>query len=98
MNKHEGIPAPEISCDICGLRLCSERGLKLHKDSQHPVGGKQDYPCPKCPKVSPTPMALKKHINTMHEKGYDHKCTICAKAFKRPDALRVIKTDFKIFS
>ncbi|TMW45842.1 hypothetical protein DOY81_009083, partial [Sarcophaga bullata] len=89
MNKHEGIPAPDISCDVCGLRLASERGLKRHKESQHPVGGKKEHPCPICPKVSPTVKALKKHINTMHEKGLDHKCTICEKAFKRADGLRV---------
>ena len=89
MNKHEGIPPPELNCDICGLRLTSERGLKLHKENQHPVGGKQEWPCPICPKISPTAMALKKHIYLMHEKGYDHKCTICEKAFKRSDHLKV---------
>ncbi|KAI8128869.1 Transcription factor grauzone [Lucilia cuprina] len=88
MNKHEGIPAPVINCDVCGLRLTSERGLKLHKESQHPIGGKQEHHCPICPKISPTLKALKKHINTMHEKGYDHKCSICEKAFKRSEALK----------
>ena len=89
MNKHEGIPAPDISCDVCGLRMANERSLKRHKQSQHPIGGKKEHPCPICPKVSPTVKALKKHINTMHEKGYDHKCTICEKAFKRADGLKV---------
>ncbi|KAI8128860.1 hypothetical protein FF38_14087 [Lucilia cuprina] len=88
MDKHEGVPQPIINCDICGLRLTSERGLKRHKESQHPVGGKQDHPCPVCHKISPTQRALRKHINTMHEKGYDHKCTICEKAFKRTENLR----------
>ena len=89
MNKHEGIPPPEISCDVCGLKLASERNLKRHKESQHPVGGKQEHPCPVCPKVSPTLRALKKHMSTMHEKGCDHKCNMCEKAFRRADALRV---------
>ncbi|XP_065367259.1 transcription factor grauzone-like [Calliphora vicina] len=88
MNKHEGIPAPLINCDVCGLRLISERSLKLHKESQHPVGGKQQHPCPVCHKISPTARALKKHVITMHEKGYDHKCSMCEKAFKRAEALR----------
>ncbi|XP_065369919.1 transcription factor grauzone-like [Calliphora vicina] len=88
MNKHEGIPQPIISCDICGLRVTRERGLKRHKETQHPVGGKTEHPCPICPKISPTLKALRKHINTMHEKGYDHKCNICEKAFKRAEALR----------
>ncbi|KNC21319.1 Transcription factor grauzone, partial [Lucilia cuprina] len=88
MNKHEGIPAPVINCDVCGLRLISKRSLKLHKESQHPVGGKQDHPCPICHKISPTARALKKHINTMHEKGCDHKCTMCGKAFRRPETLK----------
>ncbi|XP_065368954.1 transcription factor grauzone-like [Calliphora vicina] len=88
MNKHEGIPAPLINCDVCGLRLTSERSLKLHKESQHPVGGKQQHPCPVCHKISPTARALKKHVNTMHEKGYDHKCSMCEKAFRRAEALK----------
>ncbi|KAI8128864.1 Transcription factor grauzone [Lucilia cuprina] len=88
MDKHEGIPPPSISCDICGLLLTSERGLKRHKDNQHPVGGKQDHPCPVCHKISPTRKALLKHVSTMHKKGYDHKCNICEKAFKRAEALR----------
>ncbi|XP_037822831.1 transcription factor grauzone-like [Lucilia sericata] len=88
MNKHEGIPTPVINCDVCGLRLISERSLKLHKESQHPVGGKQDHPCPICHKISPTARALKKHINTMHERGCDHKCTMCGKAFRRPETLK----------
>ncbi|XP_065368122.1 transcription factor grauzone-like [Calliphora vicina] len=88
MDKHEGIPQPIISCDVCGLRLTSDRGLKRHKENQHPVGGKQEHHCPICPKISPTLKALRKHINTMHKKGIEHKCTICGKAFKRAEVLR----------
>lgn len=90
MNKHEGIPPPVINCDVCGLRLSCERSLRLHKETQHPVGGKKDHPCPVCHKISPTARALKKHIITMHEKGCDHKCTMCDKAFRRPETLRVL--------
>lgn len=88
MNKHEGLAA-NLNCDICGLRLTSERGLKVHKDTQHPVGGKQEHKCPICSKVSPTLRALKKHVSTMHEKGCEYKCSLCEKAFRRPEGLKV---------
>lgn len=93
MNKHEGIPLPLINCDVCGLRLTSQRGLKAHKATQHPVGGKQDHPCAFCEKISPTSRALKKHVLTMHEKGRDHKCNLCDKAFRRADKLKVNKIE-----
>lgn len=89
LNKHEGLPQPIISCDICGLRLTTERGLKRHKDTQHPIDGKKEHHCPKCPKISPTLKALRKHIIRMHEERFDYKCSVCGKAFKRAEVLRV---------
>ncbi|TMW43508.1 hypothetical protein DOY81_011412 [Sarcophaga bullata] len=53
MNKHEGIPPPEISCDVCGLKLASERNLKRIKDLNILLGGKQETSLSLMPKVSP---------------------------------------------
>ena len=87
--KHESKQSTAINCDICGLRLTDRRGLRRHKNSQHPVGGKKEYYCHLCPKVSPNQEALKTHIRLTHGTNFNHKCTICDKAFKRPYALRV---------
>lgn len=89
MLEHEGKPAPTISCDICGLLLTGKRGLKRHKDMIHPVGGQLEHTCSICAKVSPNLKAHKRHVQYKHELGYDHKCTICEKAFKRAQALTV---------
>ncbi|XP_075168441.1 zinc finger Y-chromosomal protein 1-like [Haematobia irritans] len=86
--KHQGVPLPTISCDVCGLKVTTQRGLKRHKESQHPEGGKQQYPCHLCSKISPTLKAQKKHIKDKHELGYDFKCTLCDKAYKRSSALK----------
>ncbi|TMW40814.1 hypothetical protein DOY81_014109 [Sarcophaga bullata] len=40
MNRNEGIPVPVLTCDVYGLHLPTARGLKLHKENQHPIGGK----------------------------------------------------------
>ena len=88
MNKHED-PVTKLDCDICGLRLPDDSGLKLHKETQHPVHGKEDHKCPICPKISPTLRALKRHISTMHDRGCEYKCSLCEKAFRRPESLKV---------
>uniref|UniRef100_A0A1A9WK05 C2H2-type domain-containing protein n=1 Tax=Glossina brevipalpis TaxID=37001 RepID=A0A1A9WK05_9MUSC len=87
MREHSGQPPPEINCDICGLKLASLRGLKRHKIRQHPQDGKKGFTCPICPKVPPNLNALKEHIKYTHETGFDHKCTICGKGFKRSRSL-----------
>ncbi|XP_065367654.1 transcription factor grauzone-like isoform X2 [Calliphora vicina] len=89
MLDHEGKPAPTFSCDICGLILTSMKGLKRHKNTIHPVGGHQEYTCSICSKISPNVMAHKRHVKFSHVMGYDHKCKICEKAFKKARTLKV---------
>ncbi|XP_061400992.1 transcription factor grauzone-like [Musca vetustissima] len=95
MEKHDNISEPKtatptatVKCDDCGLILAGPLNLKRHRDLQHPPGGKRDYTCHICSKVSPNMRALKKHIRCTHEMGYDFKCTMCEKAFKRSDNLK----------
>ncbi|KAM7345538.1 transcription factor grauzone-like [Cochliomyia hominivorax] len=88
MLEHEGKPAPTFSCDICGLILTSMKGLKRHKTAIHPIGGHQEYTCTICSKVSSNINAHKWHIKFSHEMGYDHKCKICDKAFKKARTLK----------
>ncbi|KAM7343698.1 uncharacterized protein ACRADG_010648 isoform 2-T4 [Cochliomyia hominivorax] len=87
METHELKTTP-LSCDVCGLLLANKMGLKRHKNSQHPEGGKKEHKCHICSKISPTLRALKSHIQRAHEMGYDYKCTLCEKAFKRPAVLK----------
>ncbi|XP_013116977.1 transcription factor grauzone [Stomoxys calcitrans] len=95
MEKHESVseiksatPTSTVKCDDCGLILAGPLNLKRHRDLQHPVGGKRDYTCHICRKISPNLRALKKHIRCTHEMGYNYKCNLCEKAFKRSDNLK----------
>ncbi|XP_075168200.1 transcription factor grauzone-like isoform X2 [Haematobia irritans] len=86
--KHRGTPLPPISCDVCGLKVTTQKGLRKHKASQHPKDGRKAFQCSLCPKISPTIGALKKHIKDIHKSGYNFKCTFCHKAYKRHEALK----------
>ncbi|XP_075168097.1 transcription factor grauzone-like [Haematobia irritans] len=95
MEKHDSVseiksstPTTTVKCDECGLILAGPLNLKRHRDLQHPVGGKRDYTCHICRKISPNLRALKKHIRCTHEMGYNYKCNLCEKAFKRSDNLK----------
>lgn len=90
MEKHQTEKRHSFKCDECGLLVSSSVCLKRHKDLKHPIGGSHDYTCHICNRVSPTLRALNKHIKCAHEMGYDYKCTLCEKAFKRSDNLKVI--------
>ncbi|KAM7341945.1 uncharacterized protein ACRADG_009538 [Cochliomyia hominivorax] len=88
MLQHQGKAAPIETCDICGLILTDRKALKRHKDMIHPEGGKQEYTCTICLKISPNLRAHKRHVQYKHIMCYDHKCTICGKAFKKAQTLR----------
>lgn len=90
MLEHEGKPVPMLACEICGRRLADKKSLKRHMNSHHPVEGeKQESECQICSKKFSSLANVKKHIKDVHNNNYKYKCTICIKAFKRPDALKV---------
>ncbi|KAM7342466.1 transcription factor grauzone-like [Cochliomyia hominivorax] len=88
MKIHHTNRVPTAKCDECGLRLIDESALRRHQRVQHPVGGKQEYKCNICNQVSTSARALQRHTFYMHKKGFDHKCSICAKSFKRAKSLK----------
>ncbi|XP_073812606.1 zinc finger autosomal protein-like [Musca autumnalis] len=81
--KHKGAPLPSVTCDICGRAFTNKYGLKVHKDAQHPKGGKRQFTCDICSKISPTIRSHRSHVKNTHVLGYNFKCTLCEKAFKR---------------
>lgn len=87
MTLHE--PQVPVNCDVCGILLSNERNYLIHKKIQHPEGGAQEHHCNICGKIYPTRRALSRHVNKLHKKGLDQKCTMCEKAFKYATALRV---------
>ncbi|XP_012155783.1 transcription factor grauzone isoform X2 [Ceratitis capitata] len=81
-------PTPEPQqCQICGAWLRHQAGLKQHMKSLHEdVGG--EHRCQICNKVSTNARALRRHVYLNHECERKFKCTMCEKAFKRPQDLR----------
>ncbi|EDW02312.1 transcription factor grauzone [Drosophila grimshawi] len=81
-------PEPELKqCQICGAWLKGMTGLKQHMKSIH-VESAGEHRCHVCSKVSPNARALRRHIYHNHECERKFKCTMCHKAFKRPQELK----------
>ncbi|XP_023037850.1 transcription factor grauzone [Drosophila willistoni] len=88
MHSDKPRPEPELKqCQICGAWLKGMTGLKQHMKSIH-VESAGEHRCHICSKVSPNARALRRHIYHNHECERKFKCTMCEKAFKRPQELR----------
>lgn len=82
-------PPPEPQqCEICGTWLRHLAGLKQHMKSLH-EDTNIEHRCHICNKTSSTARALRRHIYHNHECARKFKCTLCEKAFKRAQDLRV---------
>ncbi|TDG50830.1 hypothetical protein AWZ03_002819 [Drosophila navojoa] len=88
MHSNTPRPEPELKqCQICGAWLKGMTGLKQHMKSIH-VESAGEHRCHVCSKVSPNARALRRHIYHNHECERKFKCTMCDKAFKRPQELK----------
>ncbi|KAH8400706.1 hypothetical protein KR009_000517, partial [Drosophila setifemur] len=88
MHSDKPRPEPELKqCQICGAWLKGMTGLKQHMKSIH-VESAGEHRCHICGKVSPNARALRRHIYHNHECERKFKCTMCEKAFKRPQELK----------
>ncbi|CAD7013661.1 unnamed protein product [Ceratitis capitata] len=88
--EHSEVPRPvpkPMQCQICGTWLRHLSGLKQHMKAIHEDSG-GEHRCHICNKVSTTSRALRRHIYLNHECERKFKCTMCEKAFKRPQDLR----------
>lgn len=89
--EHSDLPKPTPvpqQCEICGAWLRHMAGLKQHMKNIH-ESMDVEHKCHICNKVSSTARALKRHIYHNHECAKKFKCTMCEKAFKRAQDLRV---------
>ncbi|KAH8407552.1 hypothetical protein KR222_005287, partial [Zaprionus bogoriensis] len=88
MHSNTPRPEPELKqCQICGAWLKGMTGLKQHMKSIH-VESAGEHRCHVCGKISPNARALRRHIYHNHECERKFKCTMCDKAFKRPQELK----------
>lgn len=86
--EHNGVPTPNISCDICGLKLTSVYGLNRHKRLRHTEENMREQICPYCSKISPNIAAHRSHIQYSHTMQRKHACHLCEKSFRRPKELK----------
>ncbi|XP_013102886.2 zinc finger protein 62 homolog isoform X6 [Stomoxys calcitrans] len=92
-NRHEHFnePKPERvpqQCVYCGKWYSSASSIYKHLRNIH-ANNDVEHRCHICGFVSTTATALKKHIQFNHEMVRKYKCTVCEKAFKRPQDLKV---------
>lgn len=93
MRKHEDSehaavkPEPQ-QCLICNTWYRNLDGLKTHQKNMHVDEG-VEHRCHICNKTSTTNRALKRHIYLNHICEKKFKCTMCEKAFKRKQDLKV---------
>ncbi|XP_062133510.1 zinc finger and SCAN domain-containing protein 12 [Drosophila sulfurigaster albostrigata] len=88
MHSNTPRPEPELKqCQVCGAWLKGMTGLKQHMKSIH-VESAGEHRCHVCSKISPNARALRRHIYHNHECERKFKCTMCDKAFKRPQELK----------
>ncbi|KAM8713910.1 hypothetical protein ACLKA7_014124 [Drosophila subpalustris] len=88
--EHSDGPRPKpdpVQCEICGTWLRHMSGLKQHMSTVHEPPG-TEHRCPICDKKSTNARALKRHIYHNHQCERKFRCTMCEKAFKRPQDLR----------
>lgn len=76
----------QFKCDQCENVYKSRHSLYTHAKKHSAYG---TYKCKICPKVSPTPNALRKHVKDSHTLTRDFVCHICNKGFKRQIVLKV---------
>ncbi|XP_037896311.1 zinc finger protein 90-like, partial [Glossina fuscipes] len=75
-------------CKLCGTWYRHLAGLKTHMKNIH-ENTNDEHRCHICSKVSTTERALKRHIYLNHKCVRKFKCSMCLKAFKRGQDLRV---------
>jgi Zinc finger, C2H2 type/C2H2-type zinc finger len=84
LRTHDSNP---VECDICGLKLKSERMLGPHKKS-HEING--HFKCDECPKEFINEIAFQRHVNhhRYRKKPFRFSCEQCNKGFRSPGQLR----------
>lgn len=85
---HPTVKPEPLQCLICNTWYRNPDGLKAHNKNMH-SNLDTEHRCHICQKVSTTYRALKRHINFNHVRERKFKCTMCEKAFKRSQDLRV---------
>lgn len=90
-NDHSDEPKPEKipeQCSFCNKWYSSKLSIQNHIRNMH-TNNDIEHRCPRCGFVSTTAKALQKHIYYNHDVVRKYKCSLCEKAFKRPQDLKV---------
>lgn len=93
-NEHLRVQSEPLQCLICNTWYRNPDGLKAHNKNMH-SNSDTEHRCHICQKVSTTHRALLRHINFNHVRERKFKCTMCEKAFKRSQDLKVSLEEYR---
>ncbi|XP_002741229.1 uncharacterized protein LOC100371993 [Saccoglossus kowalevskii] len=69
-------------CDECGKAVHSNYYLKEHKRKAHlPEEKAKKYPCDQCSKMFKCRAHLRRHVECIHTRKFEHECEHCHKKF-----------------
>lgn len=81
--RHEGIK--NYVCPTCGLRKTTMHELRAHMNYHT---REKTFPCTMCTLELPTASRLAIHMKVVHFGVKEYQCTLCNRAFGKPDTLK----------
>ena len=89
MTHHLSTHTKPLPCDLCNETFSQRSVLKMHKLRVHHDESLAKFRCEHCGKLFMEMAKYQHHVNSVHNKQYNHKCETCGKAFPSNNLLQI---------